>query len=188
MVYITDVVAQIRRPTLGVWKTATDEFYLGNERIDLYITGPMQIGSGSPVAGAYFVTNVDGIFGEIATGGTISIINFVADDGGNFEIEADFDYDAVVGGPPTADHGLGSTTTAPSGAGLPISSIVDVSSDPDNDISSKYWFVDGIERPTAYVIPTGSHTIELSVVDSRGAFDLHKRGLQEFGLVEREPG
>lgn len=174
-VYITNITAQLRRPTLGIWKTATGEFYIDDERLQIYITGTVQIGRfGLPSVSTYLVTNVDGIYGEIGAGGEIEILDFAADDGGNFELEADLIYDSLDGSPPTANHGMGVTVVAPSGAGLPIAILADLSSDPDNDIDIKYWFVDGVKRVAPYVIPTGPHTIGLAVLDERGALDLHE--------------
>ena len=169
-IYITDVSIQLRRPTLGVWNTETDEFYLGDERIDLYVTGTLQIGAGSPMPETYLVTNTDAIFGRIGAGGEIEILGVSAQDS-EFEIAADLDYDTPAGSPPKAEYGLDSTVTAPSAAGLPIPSIEDGSWDPDNDIARKTWFVDGVERSAAYVIPAGTHTIGLWVHDSRDALD-----------------
>jgi hypothetical protein len=60
-------------------------------------------------------------------------------------------------------------------AGLLISSILDGSSDPENDIATKLWIVDGQQRAYDYVIPTGSHTLILEVEDERGAFDIDEQ-------------
>jgi hypothetical protein len=95
-VYITGIAMQLRRPTLGVWNTSTNEFYVGIERVDAYVSGTVQIGSGSPVEMGFLVTNVEAIFGEIGPEHTIKILDFIADDGGNLALEVDLDYDKVV--------------------------------------------------------------------------------------------
>jgi hypothetical protein len=95
-VYITGLAMQLRRPTLGVWNTSSNEFYVGTERLEAYVSGTVQIGNGSPVEMGFLVANVDAIFGEIGAEGTIEILDFVADDGGNLALEVDLDYDKVV--------------------------------------------------------------------------------------------
>jgi hypothetical protein len=70
------------------------------------------------------------------------------------------------------------TVMAPSADGLPASSLIDASSDPDNDIEEKLWFVDGVVRASSYVIAPGIHTFALRVIDERGATDVDE------GVVE----
>jgi hypothetical protein len=171
-IYINDLSVQLRRPTLGVWKPSTNQIYLGAERLDLYILVTHQIGDEPPVEGGYLVTNGAAIFGEMDGEGGIQILDLVADDGSNVKFEADLVYDALMGEPPTADHGMGSTVMAPNALGLPVSHLEDASSDPDDDIDRKIWFVDGLERSSSYVIPPGSHAFALRVIDERGATDV----------------
>jgi hypothetical protein len=173
-VFITDITVQLRRPTLGVWKPSTNQIYVGAERMDIYVFVTHQIGAEAPVEGGYLVTNAEAIFGEIDPGGGIRILDLVAGDESTLELEADLVYDALVGQPPTADHGMDDTVVAPSADGLPVSDLTDASSDPDNDIEEKLWFVDGVERMFPYVIPPGRHTFALRVIDERGATDVHE--------------
>jgi hypothetical protein len=174
-IYIADISIQLRRPTLGVWKPSTGQVYLGKERSDIFVYVTHQVGHELPVEGGYLITNENGIFGEIDEGGGIEIQNLAAGDGTYVQFEADIVYDTLVGEPPTADSGLDSTIIAPSGAGVPISSLTDASSDPDGDIDAKIWFVDGIARTGSYVIPFGTHEISLRVIDKRGATDYDER-------------
>jgi hypothetical protein len=171
-IYINNITVQLRRPTLGVWKPSTNQIYVGPERMDIYVWVTHQIGGESPVEGGYLVTNADAIFGEIDPGGGIQILDLVAGDGSNVELEADLRYDTLAGEPPIADHGMENAVMAPSVDGLPVSSLTDASSDPDDDIEEKIWFVDGVERVSSYVIPPGSHTFALRVIDERGATDV----------------
>jgi hypothetical protein len=177
-IYISDISIQLRRPTLGVWNTTTNQIYLGKERFDIYVYVTHQVAAEPPVEGGYLMTNVDGIFGEMDGGGGIEIQNFVVGNGTDVKFEADIAYDTLVGAPPTADSGLSSSMTAPSSAGLPISSLRDASSDPDGDIEAKIWFIDGIVQIDDYVIPAGSHEISLRVIDARGAIDDDKRTVE----------
>ena len=171
-VHISGLSVQLRRPTLGVWKPSTNQVYMGAERIDIYVLVTHQIGDGSPVEGGYLITNGAAIFGELDGEGGIAILNVVADDGSNVKLEADLVYDTLVGEPPTADQGMGSIVVAPNTLGLPVSHLADASSDPDDDIDSKLWFVDGVVRTVPYVIPPGSHEFALRVIDQRGATDV----------------
>jgi hypothetical protein len=95
-VYITDIALQLRRPTLGVWNTSSNEFYVGSERVEVYVSGTVQVGSGSPVEMGFLVANVEAIFGEIGPEHTIEIRDFVADDGGNLALEVDLDFDIIA--------------------------------------------------------------------------------------------
>lgn len=95
-VYITDIALQLRRPTLGVWNTSTDEFYLGVERVEAYVSATVQIGAGSPVEMGFLLANVDAIFGQIGPEGTLEILDFVVDDGGNLALEVDLDFDIIA--------------------------------------------------------------------------------------------
>jgi hypothetical protein len=92
-VYITGIAMQLRRPTLGVWNTSSNEFYVGTERLEAYVSGTVQVGSGSPVEMGFLVANVEAIFGEIGPEHTIEIRDFVADDGSNLALEVDLDFD-----------------------------------------------------------------------------------------------
>lgn len=171
-VYIDDITVQLRRPTLGVWNTSTNQVYMGQEWVELYVMVTHQIGADSPVQGGYLVTNADAIFGEIGAGGGIQILDLVVDDGSNVKLEADIIYDTLAGEPPTANHGMGSTVMAPDAGGLPVSQLPDFSTDPDHDIESRLWFVDGVKRLSSYVIPPGKHELALRVIDERGATDV----------------
>jgi hypothetical protein len=87
---------QLRRPTLGVWHTSSNEFYVGSERVEAYVSGTVQVGSGSPVEMGFLVANVEAIFGAIGPEHTVEIRDFVADDGGNLALEVDIDFDIIA--------------------------------------------------------------------------------------------
>jgi hypothetical protein len=171
-IYMSGLSVQLRRPTLGVWKPSTNQVYMGAERMDIYVLVTHQIGDEPPVEGGYLVTNANAIFGELDGEGGIQILDLVVDGGSNMKFEADLIYDTLAGEPPTADHGMGATVMAPTVLGLPVSNLTDASADPDDDIDSKIWFVDGVARTSSYVIPPGSHEFALRVIDKRGATDV----------------
>jgi hypothetical protein len=172
VISMSGLSVQLRRPTLGVWNTETNQVYMGAKRVDMYVLVTHQIGVEPPVEGGYLVTNGDAIFAELDGEGGLQILNLVADGGFNVKFEADVAYDTLAGEPPTADLGMGSTVMAPNDLGLPVSQIMDASSDPDDDIDSKIWFVDGVVRTSSYVVPLGSHEFALRVIDQRGATDV----------------
>jgi hypothetical protein len=95
-VYITGIAMQLRRPTLGVWNASTNEFYVGTERVEAYVSGTVQIGNSSPMEMGFLVANVEAIFGEIGPEHSITILDFIADDGGYLALEVDLDFDKVV--------------------------------------------------------------------------------------------
>jgi hypothetical protein len=103
-VYITGIAMQLRRPTLGVWNTSSNEFYVGTERAEAYVSGTVQIGSGTPVEMGFLVANVEAIFGEIGPEGAIEVLDFVADDGGYLAFEADLDFDKIVAESPPLEE------------------------------------------------------------------------------------
>jgi hypothetical protein len=170
-VHITDVRARLRRPVLGIWNTVTNEVYIGEGMMEVYIEATAAV-DGNLQTASFFVVNDADIFGELREGGAVSFASLTATDGAMLVMQANLDYDVLTDGPPTADIGLPTTVPAPTDSGLPISSIVDGSSDNDNDIDTKLWIVDGQQRAHDYVIPTGSHTLVLEVEDERGAFDI----------------
>jgi hypothetical protein len=175
-IVVTDVRARLRRPVLGIRNTNSDEIYIGEGMMEIFIEAGVEVGSDGPATTSFFVVNRADIFGEIGLNGAVSFSSLSADDGNGLEMQADLDYDQLTDGPPTADIGFpNSTIHARTGSGLPITSISDRSSDPDDDLGYKLWIVDGVQRRTNYVIPTGSHTITLEVEDERAAFDLDQQ-------------
>jgi hypothetical protein len=176
---VTHVWARLRRPVLGIWNTSSGEIYIGEGMMELYIEADVGVGSADPATASFFVVNRADIFGEMGLGGSVSFLSLSADDGNTLAMEADLDYDRLTDGPPTADIGFADSTTihAPTNSGLPITSINDRSSDPDNDLGYKLWIVDGVERLNNYVIPTGTHTLRLEVEDERAAFDVDQQTL-----------
>lgn len=95
MVYVTDLSVQLRRPTLGVWNATSNEFYVGTERLEVYVSASVQVGTEPPVDMGFLLANVEAIFGEIRSNGTIEIPNFVLNDGGDLELRADLHYGTI---------------------------------------------------------------------------------------------
>jgi hypothetical protein len=174
-VHVIDVRARLRRPVLGIRNTVTNEIYIGEGMMEVHIEATAAVGAGDLETASFFVVNGTDLFGELRDGGAVSFSSLVATDGGMLAMEANLDYDVLTDGPPVADIGLPATVAAPTGSGLSISSITDDSSDPDDDIETKLWIVDGQQRAYDYVIPIGSHTLTLEVEDERGAFDIDEQ-------------
>lgn len=170
-VHVANIHARLRRPVLGVWNTSTNEIYIGEGMMELYVEASVAVGAGEPEFTESFVVNNADLFGEIGENGSVSFMSLAASDGGVLALEADLDYDVLTDRPPAADIGLPSVVAAPTNAGLPINSIVDASSDPDGDITTRLWIVDGHQQGYDHVIPLGAHELILEVEDERGAFD-----------------
>jgi hypothetical protein len=58
---------------------------------------------------------------------------------------------------------------------LRVSSIVNTSSDPDNDLRHISWVVDGEYVAPAFEIEPGRYTVRLEARDSRLAYDHHEQ-------------
>jgi hypothetical protein len=171
---VTDILVRLRRPVLGIWNTETREVYIGEGMMEVHVEAVVAVGAGELEIAEYFVVNSDDLFGELRDAGGVSFPSLVAGYGAS-SMEANLDYDQLTDGPPTAAIGLPATTAASTKLGLPISSVVDLSSDPDNDIKSVFWSVDGKPRANDFVIPIGPHTLILEVEDERGAYDFDEQ-------------
>ena len=169
---VTDVRTRLRRPVLGIWNTTTNEVYIGEGMMELYIEATVSVGAGASELYSFFVANGTDVFGELGEDGAVAFLSLAANDGAMLSMEAHLDYGLLTDSPPSADIGLPPIVAAPTSSGLPISSIMDGSSDPDNDIETKLWIVDGQQRAYDYMIPTGLHMLILEVEDERGAFDV----------------
>ncbi|KIG14224.1 hypothetical protein DB30_06973 [Enhygromyxa salina] len=101
-VSISEVSVQLRRPALGVWNTATGEFYFGEQRIELVVTGTLEIGEGPPMTETFFVTNDAAIFGQLGPGGEVEIDELRVDNS-EFSLHATLDYDSYAGSPTTVN-------------------------------------------------------------------------------------
>jgi hypothetical protein len=73
--------------------------------------------------------------------------------------------------PPVADHDLQATEQCDDLGELLIDGTRSTSSDPDNDIVSEFWMVDGDFVGESGHVPVGSHLVSIIVEDGRGAFD-----------------
>ncbi|MFO7567059.1 MAG: hypothetical protein R6X02_30725 [Enhygromyxa sp.] len=139
--------------------------------LDFQVKADLEIGSLTPFPVTRFATNAIDVFGELSSTGAVELSGLALTDGELAAI-ADVEWDSVDGEPPVASISVASTVSIPSGhSGYPITSITNNSSDPDNDLAFKLWFVDGEQVHNAYEIPVGSHTVRISVFDGRSAFD-----------------
>jgi hypothetical protein len=168
---VTDIDARLRWPALGVWRPATGEVYLPAEMLDFQVRADVKIGSWTPFPVTRVATNASNVFGELSSTGAIELSGLELTDG-ELTAAADVEWDSVDGEPPVASISVASTVSIPPGhAGYPITSITNNSSDPDNDLTYTLWFVDGEQVADTYAIPSGSHTVRISVFDGRFAFD-----------------
>ncbi|MFO7567393.1 MAG: hypothetical protein R6X02_32420 [Enhygromyxa sp.] len=165
-VHFENIEVRLQRPALGVWRPATGEIYLGEKMLDARIDYDYWIGSDSPTSVTNYATNDNTIFGEIRSDKSIELTGLSLTNG-DLVADAVLDYDSVDGKPPIASISLGKTFQS----GLPLSSIPNNSSDPDNDLDYELWIVDGTQVPSTHVMSPGTHTVRLEVRDSRYAFD-----------------
>lgn len=176
-VQITNIDVQLRRPVLGVWRTGTNEVYLGDQMLDIRVQYDIAIGFGNPITVTKYATNSGDVFGEIGVNGSI-VLDGLAMSEGDLKAEATLDYDSIDGSPPIASFSLASRVALSSGQnGLLVSSIPNTSSDPDGDLDYLLWIIDGQQVAPGYEIPTGNHTVRLEVRDSRFALDAHEQSV-----------
>jgi hypothetical protein len=88
----------------------------------------------------------------------------------------------VDGHPPEAVIDLGEELPCNRADGYELTPGTDDSTDADSDLDYTVWYVDGVVRPSGYVIPLGKHTIDLLAVDERGAFDF--AGSQALEVIQ----
>jgi hypothetical protein len=168
---VTNLDARLRGPTLGVWRPETGEIYFDDQMLELRVDYDLVI-AGEPASTiTTYVTNDDGLFGILHGNAAIELMNLSVRDE-DLESLATLDYDSVDGSPPVASFTLPPIVVlGPFDAGLVVSSILEKSGDPDDDLDWKLWLIDGQQVAPSYVIPAGLHTIRLEVRDSRSAFD-----------------
>jgi hypothetical protein len=88
----------------------------------------------------------------------------------------------VDGHPPEAAINLGAERNCNHIDGYELTADEDISTDADSDLDYTVWYVDGVVRPSGYVIPLGNHTIDLLAVDHRGAYDF--AGSQALEVIQ----
>jgi hypothetical protein len=88
----------------------------------------------------------------------------------------------VDGHPPDAAIKLDAESPCNHADGYELTVDADDSTDADFDLDYTVWYVDGVVRPSGYVIPLGKHTIGLLVVDERDAYDF--AGTQVFEVIQ----
>jgi hypothetical protein len=86
------------------------------------------------------------------------------------------------GHPPEAAINLGAEARCNHADGYELTAREDDSTDTDSDLDYTVWYVDGVVRSSGYVIPVGSHTIDLLAVDERGAYDF--AGSQALDVIQ----
>lgn len=120
------------------------------------------LGNGPHIA---IVQNQDYVFADYS-GGTLSIDHDFQLQSGTANLDITVDQ---VEYPPEAKHDLGATETCDDPGGLVLDASRSLSGDPDDDIASEYWWVDGEPCAHGCVVPFGSHTIAIEAEDDRGA-------------------
>lgn len=167
---ISDVQIDLLQSTLGVQNMALD--------VVAFAPGALRMRAQFTVSSCSSCDNTgDGVHAFIVENDNYV---FAAYDNGALTIEHEFSMQtggtatltiAVVPNeyPPTAIHDLQATELADDKKGLIIDEAHSLSSDPDDDISIEFWWVDGVAVDHGGVIPPGSHTVSIEARDARGA-------------------
>lgn len=111
--------------------------------------------------------NHDVVFGEFSAGGFVLEQAFPVV-GGDATLEVDLEAEE---GPPSAGFDLSARVECNDATGYVLGSGDSASTDPDNDIETEMWIVDGTAMPSAPSLDVGTHEVALGVVDRRGAWD-----------------
>ncbi len=172
---VTNLHIQLLRPTLGVWRPATGELYLDPNALELSVDYDLLIDGEAAPSGVIHVTDRESLFGTVHAANNLEIFNLSMSEG-DLTASAALHFDSVDGSPPIASFMLPPTVVLdPDAPGLLVSSILEHSTDPDDDPDWKLWLVDGQQVGPGYVIPPGLHMLQLEVRDSRFAFDQHEQ-------------
>lgn len=198
--YLASLSAENDTDTWTVWVTLTglfsEEKHIENLQIDLMhstlgawrpSTGQVAFLPGTLVFGISFdvssdcmtcsglgddhhdlvLRNHEVVFGEFDAGG-FSLEQAFPVVGGEATLELALNPEE---GPPTASMDLSAEVECNDPKGYVLGSGDSDSTDPDNDIESEMWIVDGVGVPIGTSLVVGVHDIALGVVDTRGAWD-----------------
>jgi hypothetical protein len=168
---ISDVQVDLMQSTLGVHHQGLGKVAFApgalQLRVEFEVDGNQSMGNGTHV---YVVENDDYVFADYDEGELTVSHEFVLQNG-----TAALSVSVVPDEhPPTATHDLASVETcdvlqADPAGGLLLDEKRSLSSDPDDDIVTEFWWVDGQPCGHGCVVPLGSHEIVLETHDARGA-------------------
>jgi len=181
---VSNVQIDLMQSTLGVHNMALDTiaFAPGALRLRVEITvdscaGCSTFGNGTHVA---IVENENYVFADYDNG-ALSVSHSFAMQSGTATLDISVN---PVEYPPSAVHDLAATEVCDDPGGLMLDASHSLSSDPDNDLVSEMWWVDGIPCGHGCVVPRGNHEISLEAHDARGAVD---RGVDQWVFVDAGP-
>jgi hypothetical protein len=168
---ISNVQIDLLQSTFGIHHKGLDKVAFApgaiRLRVEFEVDGNQSLGNGTHI---HVVENEDYVFADYDDGDFVVSHEFPLQSG-----TATLSVSVVADEhPPTAAHDLQSTEpcdvyqSSPQG-GLLLDENRSFSSDPDDDIVSEFWLVDGTPCGHGCVVPMGTHTVALEVHDARGA-------------------
>lgn len=168
---LSDVQIDLLQSTLGVHHMELDKvaFAPGAIRLQVKLTvGSCRdcstLGNGDRVV---VVENVDTVFADYVDGSLFIDHDFPVQ-GGTASLSLGL---VTVESAPVAQHDVGSTESCNHPEGLILDASRSFTTDPDGDLESEMWWVDGEPCMHGCVVPLGSHTVSLEAQDARGAVD-----------------
>ncbi|MBC8067297.1 MAG: hypothetical protein IAG13_03100 [Deltaproteobacteria bacterium] len=166
--HVSDVQIDLMQSTLGVLHTGLGKVAFApgalqlRVQLDLSANGGSTYGDGTH---ATFIENVAYAFADYDDG-ALTLTHAFPVQNGFGTLTLDVVPDEY---PPVAIHDLMSTEACDTPGGLTLDGTHDLSTDPDNDIASADWFIDGSRCGETCLLPAGSHRVALEVRDERGA-------------------
>jgi hypothetical protein len=168
---ISNVQIDLLQSTFGIHHKGLDKVAFApgalRLRVEFEVDGNQSLGNGTHI---HVVENEDYVFADYDDGDFVISHEFPLQNG-----TATLSVSVVADEhPPTAAHDLQATEpcdvyqSSPHG-GLLLDESRSFSSDPDDDIVSEFWLVDGTPCGHGCVVPMGTHTVALEVHDARGA-------------------
>jgi hypothetical protein len=170
--HIENVQIDALQSVLGAWRPSTGQV--------AFLPGSLVFGTSFDVSsdctdctglgdGNYelVLSNHEVVFGRFFAGGFVLEQTFPVVSG-----EATLEVDLKVEeGPPHASIALSVREECNDARGYVLGSEDSDSVDPDDDIESEMWIVEGVAVPNGTALEPGTYELALGVVDSRGAWD-----------------
>lgn len=170
--HIENVRIDARHASLGAWRPSTGQvaFLPGTLVLDVSFDVSSDCSTCSGIGDDHYdlvLRNDEVVFGEFSAQGFVLEQAFSVV-GGEATLKLQLEAQE---GPPRAATSLRDQVTCDHADGYRIAAADSVSTDPDGDIDTQMWVVDGIAVPNGTILSVGTHDVALGVVDDRGAWD-----------------
>lgn len=150
--------------TMGAWRPSTGQVafppgsLILDVRFDVSRSGHHE----------FSLTNDSVIFGHFNRNGTLALAHSFKVLGGTASFDVQLDASEH---PPRAAIALAAQVRCNDPQGYVLSADDSAAIDPDGDLDYEIWVVDGVAEGNGTTLPLGAHTLDLVVVDDRGARD-----------------